>query len=124
MKRIFLIMFLILAIISGCSQQKLSFGEVDKVPKRISEAIDSDAPFQMINRSGKKYYIVFNSQDEVESELETIGTTALVKLDEVVSKIEGVKQYVYYLTTDEYHDTIDIKVNGESMSYPVIIIDY
>lgn len=123
MKRIFLIMFLILAIISGCSQQKLSFGEVDKVPKRISEAIDSDAPLQMINRSGKKYYIVFNSQDEVESELETIGTTALVKLDEVVSKIEGVKQYVYYLTTDEYHDTIDIKVNGESMSYPVIIID-
>lgn len=96
---------------------------MDKVPKRISEAIDSDAPLQMINRSGKKYYIVFNSQEEVEYELETIGTTALVKLDEVVSKIDGVKQYVYYLTTDQYHDTIDIKVNGESMSYPVIIID-
>lgn len=123
MKKLFLIMFLVLATLSACSQQKLSFSEVDKVPKKISEVIDSDAPLQVINRSGKVYYIVFHSQEEVEAKLETVDTTALVKLDEVDSKDDGVRQYVYSLTTDQYHDTIDIKVNGESMSYPVIIID-
>lgn len=116
-------MFLVLATLSACSQQEISFSEVDKVPKEISEAIDSEAPLQVINRSGKVYYIVFHSQEEVEANLETVDTTALVKLDEVDSLDDGVRQYVYSLKTDQYHDTIDIKVNGESMSYPMIIID-
>jgi hypothetical protein len=122
-RKLFLIMFLVLATLSACTQQKLSFGEVDKVPKKVTEVIDPDAQLQVINRSGKIYYIVFHSQEEVEASLETVDTIALVKLDEMDSKDDEVRQYIYSLTTDQYHDTIDIKVNGESKSYPVTIID-
>ncbi|WP_338472676.1 peptidylprolyl isomerase [Niallia sp. XMNu-256] len=123
MRKLFLIMFLVLATLSACTQQKLSFGEVDKVPKKVTEVIDPDAQLQVINRSGKIYYIVFHSQEEVEASLETVDTIALVKLDEMDSKDDEVRQYIYSLTTDQYHDTIDIKVNGESKSYLVTIID-
>lgn len=123
MRKLFLIMFLVLAALSACTPQKLSFGEVDKVPNKVTEVIDPDDQLQVINRSGKIYYIVFHSHKEVEANLETVDTTALIKLDEIDSQNDEIKQYIYFLTTDQYHDTIDIKVNGESKSYPVTIID-
>ena len=95
MRKLFLIMFLVLATLSACTQQKLSFGEVDKVPKKVTEVIDPDAQLQVINRSGKIYYIVFHSQEEVEASLETVDTIALVKLDEMDSKDDEVRQYIY-----------------------------
>src|SRR4051812_42059951 len=104
-------MILVLSILSACTQQKLSFNEVDKVPKKVTEVIDPDVGLQVINRSGKIYYIIFQSQGGVEASLETVDTTALVKLEEVDSKDDEVRQYIYTLTIDQYHDTIDIKVN-------------
>lgn len=124
MKRLFLTMFLVLTTLSlsACTQQKLSFDEVDNVPEKVTEAINHDEQLQVINRSGKIYYIVFQSQKDVEASLESVDRIALVKLDEVDSKDNDVRQYIYSLTMDQYHDTIEIKVNGESMAHPMIII--
>ena len=125
MKRLFLIMFLVLATLSlsACTQKKLSFDEVDNVPKKVTKAINVDEQIQVINRSGKTYYIIFRSQEDVEASLETVDTTALIKLDEVNPKDNDVKQYVYSLTMDQHHDTIEIQVNGKSMAHPMTIID-
>ncbi|HJF31589.1 MAG TPA: peptidylprolyl isomerase [Sporosarcina psychrophila] len=124
MKRLVLTMFLVLTTLSlsACTQQKLSFDEVDNVPEKVTEAINHDEQLQVINRSGKIYYIVFQSQKDVEASLESVDRIALVKLDEVDSKDNDVRQYIYSLTMDQYHDTIEIKVNGESMAHPMIII--
>ena len=124
MKRLFIVMFLFLAnlSLSACTQQKLSFKEVDNVPKKVTEAINPDDNLQIINRSGKIYYIVFQSQEDVKASLETVDTTALIKLDEMDSKDNNARQYIYSLTMDQYHDTLDIHVNGESMAKPMIII--
>lgn len=117
-------MSLVLATLSlsACTQQKLSFKEVDNVPKKVTEAINPDENLQIINRSGKIYYIVFQSQEDVKASLESVDTTALIKLDEVDSKDNNASQYIYSLTMDPHHDTLDIKVNGKSMGHPMIII--
>ena len=124
MKRLVLTMFLVLTTLSlsACTQQKLSFDDVDNVPEKVTEAINHDEQLQVINRSGKIYYIVFQSQKDVEASLESVDRIALVKLDEVDSKDNDVRQYIYYLTMDQYRDTIEIKVNGESVAHPMIII--
>ncbi|MCM3757613.1 peptidylprolyl isomerase [Sporosarcina aquimarina] len=125
MKRLFLIMFSAIAILSlsACAQKKLSFEEVDTVPKKVTEAINPDDRLQMINKNGKVSYIVFQSHEDVKSSLESVNKTALIKLDEVDASDNELKQYIYTLTIDESHDTIDIKVNGESTPYPMTIID-
>lgn len=122
MRKLFFIMFLLWAILSACTQQKLSFGEVDNVPKKVIEAINPVEDLQIINRSGKIYYIVFQSQKDVKASLETVDTAALIKLDEMDSKDNNARQYIYSLTMDQHHDTIEIQVNGESMAQPMIII--
>lgn len=118
-------MFSVLAILtlSACAQKKLSFDEVDNVPKKVTEAINPDDQLQVINKKGKVYYIVFQSQDDVKASLESVDMTALIKLDEVDASETELKQYIYILTIDQSHDTIDIKVNGESTPHPMTIID-
>ncbi|WP_039044380.1 hypothetical protein [Sporosarcina sp. ZBG7A] len=125
MKKLFLIMFSALAILSlpACTQKKLSFDEVDTVPKKVTEAINPDDQLQMINKNGKVSYIVFQSKQDVKASLESVDKTALIKLDEVDANDNELKQYIYTLTIDESHDTIEIKVNGESTPYPMTIID-
>ncbi|WP_338657410.1 hypothetical protein V6B14_23355 (plasmid) [Sporosarcina psychrophila] len=125
MKKIFLIMFFALAILSlsACAQKKLSFEEVDTVPQKVKETINPDDQLQMINKNGKVSYIVFQSQKDVKASLESVDKTALIKLDEVDASDNKLKQYIYTLTTDESVDTIDIKVNGKSTPYPMTIIN-
>lgn len=124
-KNLFLIMFFALAILSlsACAQKKFSFEEVDSIPQKVKEAINPDDHLQMINKNGKVSYIIFQSQEDVKASLETVDKTALIKLDEMDASDNKPKQYIYALTTDESVDTIDIKVNGKSTPYPMIIID-
>ncbi|MBD7908463.1 hypothetical protein H9659_08985 [Sporosarcina sp. Sa3CUA8] len=77
----------------------------------------------MNNKDGKVSYIIFQSQEDVKASLESVGKTALIKLDEVDASNDKQKQYIYTLTTDESVDTIDIQVNGKSTPYPMTIID-
>lgn len=77
----------------------------------------------MINKNGKVSYIVFQSQEDVNASLESVDKTALIKLDEAGASDNELKQYIYRLTTDDSVDTIDIKVNGVSTPYPMIIIN-
>ena len=124
MKKLFVIHFFVLTVLflSACIQKELSFKKIDNIPKKVTEAIILNEQLQVIHSSNKIYYIVFESTEDVKASSETAGTTAIIKLDEV-STDSDVRKYVYTLTIDKYHNTIDIQVNGESMSYPVIILD-
>lgn len=125
MKKLLSIIFCALALLSlsACAQKKLSFEEADTVPKKVTEAINPDDQLQMINKNGKVSYIVFQSKEDVNASLESVDKTALIKLDEAGASDNELKQYIYTLTTDDSVDTIDIKVNGVSTPYPMIIID-
>jgi len=124
LKKLFVIHFFVLTVLflSACIQKELSFKKIDNIPKKVTEAIILNEQLQVIHSSNKIYYIVFESTEDVKASSETAGTTAIIKLDEV-STDSDVRKYVYTLTIDKYHNTIDIQVNGESMSYPVIILD-
>ncbi|WOV83794.1 hypothetical protein PGH26_13060 [Sporosarcina jeotgali] len=125
MKKLFLLIFSAFALLSlsACAQKKLSFEEVDTVPKKVREAINPDDQLQMINKNGKVSYFVFQSQEDVDASLESVDKTTLIKLDEKDASDNELKQYIYTLTTDDSVDTIDIKVNGESTPYPMTIIN-
>lgn len=123
MRRYFFLLLLVLALLSACAQQEASLVEVDTVPKEVNEAIDPEARLQVVNKSGEVYYIVFQSTEDVEVDLQMEDATALVKLDEVTTKSDERTLSIYSLTRGSDHDTIDIQVNGESMSYPMTIVD-
>ncbi|WP_191689612.1 hypothetical protein [Sporosarcina gallistercoris] len=96
---------------------------MNTVPQKVKEATNPDDQLQMNNKDGKVSYIIFQSQEDVKASLESVGKTALIKLDEVDASNDKQKQYIYTLTTDESVDTIDIQVNGKSTPYPMTIID-
>ena len=111
----------VLFVLPACGQKKLSLEEVEKAPKKVAEAVNPEDPLQIITKNGA-YYIVFQSSKDVSAKLESNGQTAVVQLNEADADSQE-SLHVYALTIDAEHDTLDIKVNGESASFPMIIIE-
>ena len=122
LKKILLLILFVLLLLSACSpSSKLSFSEIEIVPNNVQEKIDSSLKLQSITDSGKGNYIVFHSNGEVQTDLETNGDTVTIKFNETNLRDDLVKQNTYYLTLDPEHDVIDILVNGESTGFDRII---
>ena len=51
-------------ILSACNSSKLSFSEIENVPQKIEEHIDSNLKLQSINDGTKGSYIIFHSNGE------------------------------------------------------------
>ncbi|BDH62839.1 hypothetical protein MTP04_29690 [Lysinibacillus sp. PLM2] len=122
MKKIFLLGFFVIAILSACNSSVLSFTEIKNVPENVQENVDSNLRLQSITNGGKGYYIVFHSSGDVETNLETQGDTLIIKLNETNSHDETIKQNTYYLTTDPQHEAIDVQVNGESIPFDNVVV--
>lgn len=123
MKKIFVLVFLVILILSACNSSKLSFSEIENVPDNVQGKVDSNLKLQSINDGGGKgYYIVFHSSGDVETDLETQGDTVTIKFNETNLQDDVVKQNTFYLTTDPEHDVIDVLVNGESMPFDNVTV--
>jgi hypothetical protein len=117
MKKIFVLVFLVILILSACNSSKLSFSEIENVPDNVQDKVDSSLKLQSITDGGKGYYIVFYSSGDVESDLETKGDTVIIKFNETNLKEDDVKQNTFYLSTGPEHDVIDVHVNGVSTPF-------
>lgn len=117
MKKIFVATFLIILILSACNSSTLSFSEIEYVPDNVQEKVDSNLKLQLINDGKKGYYIIFQSNGDVGTDLETQGDTVTIKFNVSNLQNDVVKQKTYYLTTDPGHDVIDVLVDGESMPF-------
>ncbi|MFE0507466.1 peptidylprolyl isomerase [Peribacillus butanolivorans] len=117
MKKIFVATFLIILILSACNSSTLSFSEIEYVPDNVQEKVDSNLKLQLINDGKKGYYIIFQSNGDVGTDLETQGDTVTIKFNVSNLQNDVVKQKTYYLTTDPGHDVIDVLVNGKSMPF-------
>lgn len=124
MKRIFVLVFLVISILSACNSSTLSFSKIENVPNNVQDKVDSNLKLQSINDGGKGYYIVFHSRGDVETDLETQGDTVTIKLNVTNPQDDGVKQNTFYLTTDPEHDVIDVQVNGESMPFDNVTVQW
>ncbi|MFF2754468.1 peptidylprolyl isomerase [Psychrobacillus sp. NPDC058041] len=119
MKKLFLMIFLVLSILSACNSSKLNLSEIDGLSNELQDKVDSNLRLQSINvKNGS--YIIFHSSGEVEVDLDTQGNTIIIKFNVRNSKDDVVKQHIYYLTTDSNHDVIDVQVDGESIPFDVI----
>lgn len=122
MKKIFVLVFLVITILSACNSSTLSFSEIENVPNNVQEKVDSNLILQSINDGGKGYYIVFHSSGDVSTDLETQGDTVKIKYNVTNLQDEVVKQNTFYLTTDPEHDVIDVQVNGEATPFDNVTV--
>ena len=116
LKKMFALVLFAVLILSACNSSKLSFSEIENVPLKIEEHIDSDLKLQLINDGTKGSYVIFHSNGEIEADLDPQDNIVNIIFNELNPQDEDIKRNVYYLTTDSKHDTINVLVNGEEMS--------
>lgn len=122
MKKIFLLGFFVIAILSACNSSVLSFTEIKNVPNNVQENVNSDLRLQLITDGEKGSYIVFHSSGDVKTDLETQGETLIIKFNETNLDDEAIEQNTYYLTTGPEHEAIDVQVNGESIPFDNAVV--
>lgn len=116
LKKMVALVFFAVLILSACNSAKLSFSEIENVPREIEEHIDSDFRLQLLNDGTKGSYVIFHSNGVIEADLNPKENIVNILFNELNPEDADVKRNVYYLTTDLNHDTINVLVNGEETS--------
>nr|WP_106782893.1 lipoprotein [Lysinibacillus timonensis] len=123
MKKLFILVFIAVLILSACNPTTLTFREIENVPKSVQEKIDPKYKLQLINEGEEGSYLIFHSNGDVETAIETEGTTLIIKFNvEANPQDTVVKQHTYYYTTGPKLDTIDIFVNGQSTPIDMVTV--
>ena len=117
MKKLFYSILFFALILAACNSSELSISEIQTVPNNVQDKIDFDYTLQLITDGENMAYIIFHSKGTVTTDLETKGDTLIVKLDSTNKDNNELKQYVYKLTLDPKHNTIDVLVNGKSTPF-------
>lgn len=110
-------MLVAIIILAACNS-KLSISELQSVPSKVQDVINSDSTLQMITNGEKNTYIVFHSTEAVSVELEVTENILNIKFKTTNQENTELKQYVYKLNRgDSEHDTINVLVNEENMPF-------
>lgn len=117
LKRKFVLIFLVVLILSACNSSELSFSEISIAPKKIEKLINSNLKLQLINEGTKGSYIIYHTSGEIEADLKSEGSVINIIFKELSSKDDVVKRNIYYLTMDSKHDTINVLVNDEVLTF-------
>lgn len=120
MKKLFYSILFFALILAACNSSELSISKIQNVPNNVQEIINPDYTLQLINDGENMSYIVFYSKGTVTTDLETKDDTLIVKLDSINEDSNELKQFVYKLTLDPEHDTINVLVNGQSTPFDVV----
>ncbi|WP_409366695.1 lipoprotein [Lysinibacillus sp. 38-6] len=114
MKKLLTVLFALL-LLTACNKPSiLSISKIDNVPNEVQEVIDNKYTLQKINVDKNTFYISYQSQGIVTTDLETQGNTLIIKLD-VANQLDfDIAQHVYKITKDSNIDTIDVHINGTS----------
>lgn len=114
MKKLLTVLFALL-LLTACNKPSiLSISKIDNVPNEVQKVIDNKYTLQKINVDKNTFYISYQSQGIVTTDLETQGNTLIVKLDVANQHDFDLAQHVYKLTIDSNIDTIDVHINGIS----------
>lgn len=110
-------MLVAIIILAACNS-KLSISELQSVPSKVQDVINSDSTLQMITNGENNKYIVFHSTGAVSVELEVTENILNIKFKTTNQENTELKQYVYKLNRgDSEHDTINVLVNEENMPF-------
>lgn len=118
MKKLFCLMLFLTLILAACNSSELSISEIQSIPNKIQEGVNSDYTLQLINEGENTAYILFQSKGTVTAELEVKDNILNIKLNKANQENNELKQYVYKLTRGEAeYDTINVLVNGQTMPF-------
>lgn len=117
MKKLFYSIFFFTLILTACNSSEISISEIQNIPNNVQDKINSNYTLQLINDGENMAYTIFHSKGTVTTDLETKDDTLIVKLDSTNKDNDELKQYVYKLTLDPEHNTIEVLVNGQSTPF-------
>lgn len=118
MKKLLSLLFVSAILLGACNSSELSITEVQKIPQKVQESIDTDYTLQLVNDSKSDVkYIIFQTAGSVTAELEERENILDIKLDTENEENSELKQYVYKITRgDAQYDSINVKINGQDTS--------
>ena len=116
MRRIFSLLLVTAIILVACNSSELSITEIQSIPTKVQDRINTDYTLQLINDSEKEdAYIVFQSWGTVTAQVEVRENILDIKLDSENQENNELKQYVYKITRgDAEYDTVNVIVNGQA----------
>lgn len=116
MKKLFYSILFFALILAACNSSELSISEIESVPTKVQDRINTDYTLQLINDSEKgNAYIIFQSTGTVTAQLEVRENILDIKLDSASQEDNALKQYVYKITPgDAEYDTMNVLVNGQA----------
>lgn len=116
MRRVFSLMLVMAIILVACNSSELSITEIQSIPTKVQDRINSDYTLQLINDSEKgDAYIIFQSSGTVTAQVEVRENILDIKLDSANQENNELKQYVYKITRgDAEYDTVNVIVNGQA----------
>lgn len=105
-------------LLAACNSSEVSISEIQSVPNKVQDVINSDYTLQKINDGEKNAYIIFQSTGTVTADLEVKENILNIKLDSTNLENNEIKQYIYKLTRgDTEYDTINVLVNGKATPF-------
>lgn len=109
-------MLFVTMIVAACNSSELSITEIQSIPNKVQDRINTDYTLQLINDSEKKNaYIIFQSTGTVTAQLEVRENILDIKLDSTSQENNELKQYVYEITRgDAEYDTVNVLINGQA----------
>lgn len=111
-------MLVAIIILAACNSSELSISELQSVPSKVQDVINSDSTLQLITNGEKNTYIVFHSTETVSVELEVTANILNIKFNTTNQGNTELKQYVYKLNRGNSEpDTINVLVNEENMPF-------
>lgn len=115
MKKLLFIVFtsILLTACNSNHSSTLSISEIEDVPDDVQSMIDSTNKLQLINKGDKTSYIVYQSNGEVDADIEKQEDLIHIKLKVTKDDNKVLVQHVFKITSDHKYHTIEASVNGE-----------
>jgi len=103
-------------ILAACNSSELNISEIQSIPTKVQEKINTDYTLQLIEESEEgDSYIVFHSLETVKAQLELKENILIIKLDSITQENNELKPHVYKITRgDAEYDTINVLINGQA----------
>lgn len=118
----FVFLFSFVLVVAACTTSEASVKEIERVPKKIEEFLQSDDTIQFVQSGKNKYYIILSSAKKIEASVEEKDGTLYISFDESGDAIDRETKHVFELNDSSRTDTFDIIMNGESVTIDSFII--
>lgn len=120
MKKLVLLGLISLLMLGACSAtpptDPPTIHELTVVPDNVQKNIVSNDRIQLLHEKDAPYYLVYYSKGNVLASITAEGNRLIIQLEEGSEQRKEAQPYVFKITVKNPElDTIDLRINGQSM---------